>query len=108
MTAMTADEIRKVIENKEKRLTERLAKLQSERKAELQKLNTRLRERERYEAAKNKRLTDHATFLLFGEMIRHEGIVNFIGKIAENNNFSEKEKEALNLLMKSRGIAVVF
>lgn len=79
----------------------------SEKKKNLQ---AKIRATAAAETAKNKKKIDHATFVLFGEMIKHEGVQNFIKKMAENgnNSFSEKEKADINLLMKARKIDVVF
>lgn len=72
------------------------------------KIQAKIREEKKQETARNKKKIDHATFVLFGAMIQHEGIKNFIAKMAENgnNNFSEKEKEGINLLMKSRNLKI--
>ena len=79
----------------------------SEKKKNLQK---KIREKEKEENARNKKKINHATFLLFGEMIKHDGIKKFIATIAENgnNSFTEKEKNDINLLLKTRKIDVVF
>ena len=79
----------------------------SEKKKNLQ---AKIRATAAAETAKNKKKIDHATFVLFGEMIKNEDVQNFIKKMAENgnNSFSEKEKADINLLMKARKIDVVF
>lgn len=79
----------------------------SEKKKNLQK---KIREKEKEENAKNKKKLNHATFVLFGEIIKHDGIKNFIAKLAEpaNNSFSETEKADINLLLQARKIDVKF
>lgn len=79
----------------------------SEKKKKLQKQQQEIKKKE---VAKNKKKIDHATFLLFGELIKHEGIKNFIAKLAEpaNNSFSETEKADINLLLQARKIDVKF
>jgi|BioPla2DNA2_1021312.scaffolds.fasta_scaffold195520_1 hypothetical protein len=73
-------------------------------------LQNKLKEIEKKQNAKNKKKTNHATFLLFGELIKHDEIKNVIAKLAEpaNNSFSETEKANINLLLKTRKIDVVF
>ena len=79
----------------------------SEKKKSLQK---KIRETEREKNARNKKKLNHATFLLFGEMIKHEGIKKFIAQMAEpaNNSFSETEKADINLLLQAHKIDVKF
>jgi hypothetical protein len=79
----------------------------SEKKKNLQK---KIREKEKEENARNKKKINHATFLLFGELIKHAEIKKFVALMAENgnNSFSETEKADINLLMKARKIDVVF
>ncbi|HPM06908.1 MAG TPA: hypothetical protein PLR81_07845 [Treponemataceae bacterium] len=79
-------------------------------KEQKKKIQKKISEKEKEENAKNKKKINHATFVLFGEMIKHDGIKNFIAKLAEpaNNSFSEKEKDDINLLLKARKIDVVF
>lgn len=79
----------------------------SEKKKKLQKQQQEIKKKE---VAKNKKKIDHATFLLFGEMIKHEGIKKFIAQMAEpaNNSFSETEKADINLLLQARKIDVKF
>ena len=79
----------------------------SEKKKKVQKQEQEIKKKE---VAKNKKKIDHATFLLFGELIKHDGIKNFIAKLAEpaNNSFSETEKADINLLLQARKIDVKF
>lgn len=79
-------------------------------KEQKKKIQKKISEKEKEENAKNKKKINHATFLLFGEMIKHDGIKKFIATIAENgnNSFTEKEKNDINLLLKTRKIDVVF
>lgn len=79
----------------------------SEKKKKLQKQQQEIKKKE---VAKNKKKIDHATFLLFGEMIKHDEIKNFIAKLADpaNNSFSETEKADINLLLQARKIDVKF
>ena len=62
-------------------------------------LQNKLKEIEKKQNAKNKKKTNHATFLLFGELIKHDEIKNVIKKLSEQNSFSEKDKADINLLM---------
>ena len=62
-------------------------------------LQNKLKEIEKKQNAKNKKKTNHATFLLFGELIKHDEIKTFIKKLSEQNSFSEKDKADINLLM---------
>lgn len=79
----------------------------SEKKKKLQQQQKKIKKQE---VAKNKKKIDHATFLLFGEMIKHEGIKKFIAQMAEpaNNSFTDAQKADINLLLQVRKINVTF
>ena len=100
-------ELLKLTKDEQRKYWEEFKAYYSEKKKSLQK---KIRETEREENARNKKKLDHATFLLFGEMIKHDGIKNFIAKLADpaNNSFSETEKADINLLLQARKIDVKF
>lgn len=58
-------------------------------------------ERAAAEKQKNRKKTNHARFVLFGALIKHQQIQDFIKMMSEpqHNTFSDKEKQDLNLLM---------
>jgi len=69
-------------------------------KEQKKKIQKKISEKEKEENAKNKKKINHARFVLFGEMIKHQEIKNFIKKMSEQNSFSDKDKSDINLLMK--------
>ena len=69
-------------------------------KEQKKKIQKKQNERAAAERQKNRRKTNHARFVLFGEMIKHQEIKNFIKKMSEQNSFSDKDKSDINLLMK--------
>jgi len=68
-------------------------------KEQKKKFQKKQNERAAAEKQKNRKKTNHARFVLFGEMIKHQGIKDFIKKMSEQNSFSEKDKHDINLLM---------
>lgn len=68
-------------------------------KEQKKKIQKKQNERAAAEKQKNRKKTNHARFVLFGEMIKHQGIKDFIKKMSEQNSFSEKDKHDINLLM---------
>ncbi len=69
-------------------------------KEQKKKIQKKQNEKAAAEKQKNRKKTNHARFVLFGEMIKHQGIKDFIKKMAEQNSFSDKDKADINLLMK--------
>lgn len=68
-------------------------------KEQKKKIQKKQNERAAAEKQKNRKKTNHARFVLFGELIKHDGIKTFIKKLSEQNSFSEKDKADINLLM---------
>lgn len=69
-------------------------------KEQKKKIQKKQNERAAAEKQKNRKKTNHARFVLFGELIKHQEIKDFIKKLSEQNSFSEKDKADINLLMK--------
>lgn len=72
---------------------------QSYYKEQKKAITQKLAEKEKAERQKNKTKINHARFILFGEMIKHQGIQDFIKKMSTNNGFSEKDKRDINLFL---------
>lgn len=68
-------------------------------KEQKKKIQKKQNERAAAEKQKNRKKTNHARFVLFGELIKHDEIKTFIKKLSEQNSFSEKDKADINLLM---------
>jgi hypothetical protein len=68
-------------------------------KEQKKKIQKKQNERAAAEKQKNRKKTNHARFVLFGELIKHDEIKTFIKKMSEQNSFSEKDKADINLLM---------
>lgn len=68
-------------------------------KEQKKKIQKKQNERAAAEKQKNRKKTNHARFVLFGEMIKHQEIKDFIKKLSEQNSFSDKDKADINLLM---------
>ena len=68
-------------------------------KEQKKKIQKKQNERAAAEKQKNRKKTNHARFVLFGELIKHQEIKDFISRISAQNSFSEKDKADLNLLM---------
>lgn len=75
----------------------------SEKKKKLEKQQKEIKKQE---TAKNKKRIDHATFVLFGELIKIPKIIKCIEELTQTANigFSEKEKADINLLLEARKI----
>lgn len=68
-------------------------------KEQKKKIQKKQNKRAAAEKQKNRKKTNHARFVLFGEMIKHQEIKDFIKKLSEQNSFSDKDKADINLLM---------
>ena len=71
-------------------------------KEQKKKIQKKQNERAVAERQKNRKKTNHARFVLFGALIKHQNIKDFIKMMSEpnHNTFSDREKQDLNLLMK--------
>ncbi len=51
---------------------------------------------------------NHATFLMFGELLKYPEVRNIIKLLPTQSNFTDEEKKDLNLLLAERGFSVRF
>lgn len=86
---------------------EEFKKYYSDQKKTIEK---KIKDAEKAEIAKHKKQADHAVFVLFGEMIKHEGVVKFLQTLSasDKNSFTDKEKADINTLMKIRKLDITF
>lgn len=101
----SAKELAKMSKEEETLYWEDFKKYYSEIKKETLKLK---REYQTEQNKKNKKAIDHATFLLFGELIKSATVQNEIKTLSQSKVFTEEQKQKINLLLTSRKIDIKF